>query len=202
SEVFKVGRPQLDQAPNLSKSVSSFKSNGSENEVPRNLDHLVLLIRNELGDHGLDSEHVDVPKIMKLMSEYRSKPEDWIKYAHFDDKKYTRNLVDSGNGSFNLLVLAWGPGQASPIHDHAGSHCIMKILDGQLQEYLYSWPEDHSNASPMRCNRTTSYHKNQVTYIHDKIGLHRVKNATSSNSLSLHLYTPPITHAFTFQEST
>jgi len=41
----------------------------------------------------------------------QSNPADWKKYANFDPYKYTRNLVDDGNGKFNLLVLAWGEGQ-------------------------------------------------------------------------------------------
>ena len=42
----------------------------------------------------------------------QSNEADWKKYAHFDQFKYTRNLVDDGNGKFNLLVLCWGEGQA------------------------------------------------------------------------------------------
>ncbi|KAJ9081895.1 hypothetical protein DSO57_1010105 [Entomophthora muscae] len=182
------------------EACESDASDDSVVPIPRDMDELVTLIREELGEFGLDSKHVDIDRIKKLMENYSSNCQDWQKYAHFDNSKYTRNLVDSGNGSFNLLVLAWGPGQASPIHDHAGSHCVMKILDGQLQESLYDWPE--ADNTPMHCTRTTNYQPNQVTYMHDKLGLHRVGNTTNANSLSLHLYTPPITHAITFQEST
>lgn len=41
----------------------------------------------------------------------QSKEEDWQKFAIFDPAKYTRNLVDDGNGKFNLMVLCWGEGQ-------------------------------------------------------------------------------------------
>lgn len=190
-------------APEYLAKPESCDSDASDESVvptPRNLEELVQLIREELGEYGLDSQHVDVNRIQRLMANYQSNPQDWRKYAHFDSSKYTRNLVDAGNGSFNLLVLAWGPGQASPIHDHAGSHCVMKILDGQLQESLYDWPNQAD--TPMHCSRTTTYQPDQVTYMHDKLGLHRVGNSTAANSLSLHLYTPPITHAITFQEST
>lgn len=50
--------------------------------------------------------------------------------------RYTRNLVDEGNGRFNLMVLCWGEGHGSAIHDHANAHCIMKILQGELCEVL------------------------------------------------------------------
>ena len=42
--------------------------------------------------------------------------------------RYTRNLVDRGNGRYNLIVLCWDSGQGSSIHDHGDSHCFMKVL--------------------------------------------------------------------------
>lgn len=41
---------------------------------------------------------------------------------------YTRNLVDAGNGLYNVLVLCWPSGSGSKIHDHPGSHCIVRTL--------------------------------------------------------------------------
>lgn len=48
--------------------------------------------------------------------------------------RYTRNLVDEGNGRFNLMVLCWGEGHGSAIHDHSDAHCVMKMLQGELCE--------------------------------------------------------------------
>lgn len=56
--------------------------------------------------------------------------------------RYTRNLVDAGNGKFNLMILCWGEGHGSAIHDHADAHCFMKMLKGELQEIRYAWPND------------------------------------------------------------
>lgn len=59
--------------------------------------------------------------------------------------RYTRNLVDAGNGKFNLMILCWGEGHGSAIHDHADSHCFMKMLQGELREIRYAWPENDNN---------------------------------------------------------
>ena len=75
--------------------------------MPTSLDELVKLLHAELGSNGLDSEGVDVDRVQTLMTNYVSKEEDWKKYAHFDKGRYTRNLVDDGNGEFNLMILAW-----------------------------------------------------------------------------------------------
>lgn len=59
--------------------------------------------------------------------------------------RYTRKLVDAGNGKFNLLIICWDAGQGSAIHDHTESHCFMRILKGQLREIRYVWPDDYDH---------------------------------------------------------
>ncbi|KAJ0170145.1 hypothetical protein K1T71_014073 [Dendrolimus kikuchii] len=86
-------------------------------------------------------DHVNVQDVQNLMAGYKSDPKDWRKYAKYDRFRYTRNLVDTGNGAFNIMILCWGPGHASPIHDHANSHCFMKLLSGSLEEIRYEWPD-------------------------------------------------------------
>lgn len=59
--------------------------------------------------------------------------------------RYTRNLIDEGNHRFNLMILCWGEGHGSAIHDHADSHCFMKVLKGSLSEIKYTWPQNNGN---------------------------------------------------------
>ena len=73
---------------------------------------LVCLLQEHLGPHGLDSQSVNVEHVMHIMQSYKSNRDDWNQYAHFDKGRYTRNLVDDGNGKYNLLVLCWPPGVA------------------------------------------------------------------------------------------
>ncbi|KAI7817306.1 RmlC-like cupin domain-containing protein, partial [Gamsiella multidivaricata] len=168
---------------------------------------LVALLHAELGSNGLDSEHVDVDRVKKLMSNYVSNKGDWQKYALFDKNRYTRNLVDDGNGNFNLMILAWPENVGSAIHDHSGAHCIMKILDGELQETLYDWPDkvitddNEEQSKPMKITRETILHRDECAYMSDQLGLHRVSNPLKGQgSLSLHLYTPPYETCKTFNE--
>ncbi len=48
-------------------------------------------------------------------------------------RRYTRTLVGYDE-QFIVLLLCWEKGQSSPIHDHAGSSCWVKILTGTLDE--------------------------------------------------------------------
>jgi len=87
-----------------------------------------------------ESNYVNIEMVNHLMLTYKSNPREWRKYAKFDRYTYTRNLVDAGNGKFNLLILCWGEGHGSSVHDHADSHCFMKMLKGDLREKRYEYP--------------------------------------------------------------
>lgn len=97
-----------------------------------------------------------------------------------------------------LLTIQQNPGKGSPIHDHAKAHCIMKILQGTLRETLYSNPDQDHTATPQPFKQTM-YTQDEVTYISDKIGLHKIENASDTEpAISLHLYTPPHAHNYGF----
>lgn len=75
----------------------------------------------------------------------------------------------------------------------------MKILDGELEETQYEWPD----SSGITLKKSTVLGKGEVAYIHDKIGLHRISNPSSTKpAISLHLYTPPFEYCKTFDERT
>ena len=165
---------------------------------------LVKSLSDVLGpSSGLDSADVDPNDLVNLMSVYTSNKKEWERYALADtSRNYTRNLVDEGNGKSNLLIVVWNPGKGSPIHDHANAHCVMKILKGSLREIQYTAPDPIDTASgslqnPPCITKETIYRENEVTYISDDIGLHKIMNASVSEpAISLHLYTPP--HAANF----
>ncbi|XP_034780635.2 cysteine dioxygenase type 1-like isoform X2 [Acipenser ruthenus] len=148
------------------------------------------------------SDTVNVEEVQNLMESYESKPQEWKAYAKFDKFRYTRNLLDEGNGKFNLIILCWGEGHGSSIHDHTDSHCFMKMLQGQLKETLFEWPDNKMNGG-MTKKSERILHENQCAYINDSIGLHRVENVSHTEpAVSLHLYSPSFDHCNTFDQST
>lgn len=80
--------------------------------------------------------------------------------------RYTRNLVDEGNGKYNLMALCWGEGHGSAIHDHANSHCFMKMLQGSLEEIRFAWPE--KTDEELKEIGRKRLNVNEVTYMNGK----------------------------------
>lgn len=166
-------------------------------------------------------DRVNIEYVNHLMMSYKSNAAEWRKFAKFDRYRYTRNLVDAGNGKFNLMLLCWNEGHASAIHDHADSHCFMKMLKGELTEVRYAWPKDatvnedaaanigqdpedqeYSGDELEELSRTTLA-TNGVCYINDTLGLHRVENPSHSDvAVSLHLYCPPFDTCSVFNKQT
>ena len=58
-------------------------------------------------------------------------------FLRFSPDHYVRNLMYAGP-SYQALVLCWQSGQRSPIHDHRGSSCAVKIISGIATETSFS----------------------------------------------------------------
>ncbi|KAI5959288.1 uncharacterized protein KGF55_005438 [Candida pseudojiufengensis] len=152
---------------------------------------LIMDLKQLLKGKGLASKDIDIEKVKKLMNEYDTNEKDWDHLALHDlTRNYSRNGIINLNGNANLLILCWSPLKSSAIHDHADAHCCMKILKGKLIESLYDIPK--SDGHKLNCKKQTTLHKNEVGYISDDIGLHKISNPLENEiSVSLHLYTPP-----------
>ncbi|CAL9708076.1 unnamed protein product [Knipowitschia caucasica] len=165
--------------------------------VPKSLNELIAIL------HKLfESDSINVDEVQQIMESYESNPQDWKKFAKADQYRYTRNLVDEGNGKFNLMLLCWGEGHGSSIHDHSDSHCFMKLLQGQLKETLFEWPDGKPQGEMVQKSQRILV-ENKVAYINDSIGLHRVENGSHTEpAVSLHLYSPPFQTCQTFDQRT
>lgn len=131
----------------------------------------------------------DTKALLALLVDYSSKPSDWERYALANPSKdYTRNLVCEVPGLFNLLLLVWTPGKASPIHDHADAHCCMKVLQGSLVERHYEFPQlGDKRKARMVMKAERKHGEEDVTYICDNMGLHSISNPSATQyAVSLH----------------
>ena len=117
-----------------------------------------------------------------LLKNYRT--EDWIEYL---DKskiyKYQKNLIQRDE-QFEVHLINWPTQYQSTIHNHAENGCLMKVLQGQLEENIYTDQLDFIESN-LKC-------KGDISYIDDTIGYHSVSNNDTINSISLHIYSPPL----------
>jgi len=128
------------------------------------------------------------PGVARILEDYAAGADDWREFALYrDDGCYARNLIGA-NELFELILLCWGPGQQSPIHNHEGQRCWMTTLEGEIEETHYSFRQ----GAPPVPGATRVYRPGGVTFITDDIALHRIRPRNGQGGVSLHLYSKPI----------
>jgi 3-mercaptopropionate dioxygenase len=51
---------------------------------------------------------------------------------------YARRLLHRGKGDvYEIVAMTWGPGQGTPLHDHAGLWCVECVVQGQMEVIQY-----------------------------------------------------------------
>lgn len=131
------------------------------------------------------------PRIAELVGTYARAHQDWRPFALSSPAHYTRNLV-AREPRFELMVLVWGPGQESAIHNHEGQDCWMAVLDGEIEEVRYPMPTAGASG-PLRAKSAQTFQAGQVAFIRDEMGLHLVRPPLGSRTggVTMHLYSSP-----------
>jgi cysteine dioxygenase len=123
------------------------------------------------------------------------KPTDFNTYSFWLTDCYTRNCIIDTE-SFELILICWCEGHKTPIHDHGGEECWVKVITGELKEVLYKKNKnDELIAVKSSISKT-----NEVTYMKDFMGFHSLENISNKKSMSLHLYAKPIRNCKVFDE--
>jgi len=136
----------------------------------------------------------DLSRLLEELSLFEIDLTDLSEHVHFAEHAYKRNLVRSAP-NYHAWVLCWKNGQRSPIHDHSGSTCVVRVLRGTLTETLFEMaPNGHVKASFSRDIAEGSVIGSEDADIHQVSNL----QADDADLVTLHVYTPPLTRMNTF----
>src|SRR5262245_34690168 len=109
-------------------------------------------------------------------------------FIRYSSSSYSRNLVRSGP-FYSFLVLCWKNGQRSPIHDHKGSSCAVRIVEGVASETLFELaPNGHIRPTISRDVNAGATIGSQDTDIHQISNL----QAGGKNLITIHIYSPAL----------
>jgi cysteine dioxygenase len=134
------------------------------------------------------SDRAPLAELMKRLEQLDIDCADVADFIRFSSQHYTRNLARSGEW-YNVLVLCWKNGQRSPIHDHAGSSCGVRVLRGVATETSFEFTANgHIKATFSRDLLQGSVCGSQ------DMDLHQISNLQPGNAdlVTLHVYTPPL----------
>ncbi len=113
---------------------------------------------------------------------------DVADYVEPNPRTYNRALVALSE-HYELLVMTWLPGQESVPHDHAGSICIMQVLQGDAVETQFRVDRDGYVDLEYEC----AVPAGEITAGEDA-GVHLVRNRPDAIKplVTLHAYAPPL----------
>ncbi len=117
----------------------------------------------------------------------------------FDNRCYCRNLLHEGP-SYQALLLCWKDGQGSPIHDHSGSSCAFRVLDGCATERIYQPLAGAAPGAPPLV-KVKSSRQLETGFIcaNDEADIHAVENCCGGDLVTLHIYSPALLYMATYE---
>lgn len=144
---------------------------------------LDTLVQNIADRMKPEKAPVPVITLKPLLEEYDSTTDkQWLKHKSFCDDHYQRNLVHIDD-NVEIRIICWKAGQKCRVHDHPEQGCLVKVLEGELQEECFKPDGSLIAVNQLRLGG--------LSYQIGKTGLHRISNLSNSKAVTLHIYSPP-----------
>ena len=136
----------------------------------------------------VEDGRLPLPVILDWLEDARLTAEDLANYLVFGRDRYVRNLVHAGP-TYQALVLCWRNGQRSPIHNHRGSNCGVKVLRGVATETAFARAP---NGLVYATGSRDLPPGHMCASADDDV--HQVSNlqAGGADLVTLHVYSPPL----------
>ncbi|MCA8955875.1 MAG: cysteine dioxygenase family protein [Planctomycetes bacterium] len=101
---------------------------------------------------------------------------------------YARHLLHRGSG-YAAVVMVWGPGQGTPIHDHDGHWCVECVYQGEIQVVSYDLTETiDEHTVVFRCEREVAAGKGMAGALIPPFDYHVIENRRDLTAVTLHIY--------------
>ena len=133
-------------------------------------------------------QRIPLPELQVALRELEIRLADVARYILFDPNVYRRNLMHAGL-SYQALILCWRSGQRSPIHDHRGSSCGVRVLKGTALETVFT----RTPSGMVFATHSIEHPAGSVCATQDA-DIHQVSNLANDGGdlVTLHVYSPAL----------
>jgi 3-mercaptopropionate dioxygenase len=114
---------------------------------------------------------------------------------------YARRLLHRDPaGRYTVVVMTWGPGQQTSLHDHAGIWCVECVVQGRMLVTQYDLIDDHEGAYRFREQTTVKAERGSAGCLIPPLEYHTLANALpDGSSITLHVYGGEMDHCHVFE---
>ena len=152
----------------MSSSLRLFKSNLLST---KDLKYIPTLLNNmSLNNYDISYLYNNFIKPNKIKSQIKTNPQ------------YNKILFCE-NKLLDCYFIFWNRNSESKIHDHSNNGCYYKLLKGSLNEYVYD--------TDLNIIRVNNILEDELSYIDNDIGYHKILNPENEVAISVHVYSPP-----------
>jgi predicted metal-dependent enzyme (double-stranded beta helix superfamily) len=113
---------------------------------------------------------------------------------------YARRLLHRDpSGQYTMVVMAWGPGQKTALHDHAGIWCVECVVDGQMEVAQYDLQSDQNGRYEFAERSRVLAGRGSAGCLIPPFEYHTLGNAAPTPSITLHVYGGEMDHCHVFE---
>ncbi|HEY3174602.1 MAG TPA: cysteine dioxygenase family protein [Candidatus Polarisedimenticolia bacterium] len=89
---------------------------------------------------------------------------------------------------YEVVVMAWGPGQHTPIHDHSGIWCVEGVIEGTIDVTRYDVKDLTGDSARVEPLEVIHAGLGQCGALIPPVEYHRITNATPRPAFTIHVY--------------
>src|SRR5258707_15021433 len=102
---------------------------------------------------------------------------------------YARRLLHRNDVlGYTAVVMTWGPGQGTPLHDHAGIWCVEGVVLGQMDVTQFDLVEESDDAYRFEAKGCVHASVGSAGGLISPVEGHILSNALGTPSITLHVY--------------
>lgn len=145
---------------------------------------------------GIPAEEFHDDRVLAVVRAQNVDPADLEPFLVWRPDRYTRSLLYRDE-LFMVLVLCWNIGQTSPVHDHAGQRCWMRVEQGHLEMANYACK---ANGVIEYVDTEVVGPEGQDVHVDQCACVHQISNrcAWSEPAVSLHVYSKPFDDCYIY----
>ncbi len=115
---------------------------------------------------------------------------------------YARRLLHRDPaGRYTMVVMTWGPGQKTALHDHAGIWCVECVVDGNMEVAQYDLLSESGDEFRFERRSHVVAGRGSAGCLIPPFEYHTLGNAADSPSVTLHVYGGEMDHCHVFEPS-
>lgn len=102
-------------------------------------------------------------------------------------------------GRYTVVVMTWGPGQKTALHDHAGIWCVECVVEGNMEVSQFDLLSESSGAFRFERRNHVVAGRGTAGCLIPPFEYHTLANAAETPSVTLHVYGGEMDHCHVFE---